>query len=85
MRRKEVKGKGIRKPKIKIRQCKYLNNIIEQDHRFIKKRINQGLGFKEFESVRRTLSGIEIVHMIKKNQMVNQDATTFKSFRSLAA
>jgi putative transposase len=73
------------KSKIKIRQCKYLNNIIEQDHRFIKKRINQGLGFKEFESVRRTLSGIEIVHMIKKNQMVNQDATTFKSFRSLAA
>jgi len=42
--------------KIEIRQCKYLNNIIEQDHRFIKKRIARGLGFKEFESARRTLS-----------------------------
>ncbi|MFH6991189.1 DDE-type integrase/transposase/recombinase [Flavobacterium sp. FlaQc-48] len=37
---------------IKIRQCKYLNNIIEQDHRFIKWRIQNGLGFKSFESAR---------------------------------
>ncbi len=44
--------------KIRIRQCKYLNNIVEQDHRFIKWRIQQGLGFKEFESARGTLSGI---------------------------
>ena len=53
---------------IKIRQCKYLNNIVEQDHRFVKWRIQQGLGFKEFESARRTLAGIEIVRMIRKNQ-----------------
>ncbi len=39
---------------IEIRQCKYLNNIIEQDHRFIKWHIRQGLGFKDFESARRT-------------------------------
>ena len=52
--------------KIKVRQCKYLNNIVEQDHRFIKKRIISSLGFKEFESAKRTLTGIEIVHMIKK-------------------
>ena len=71
--------------KIKIRQCKYLNNIVEQDHRFIKWRIQQGLGFKEFESARRTLSGIEIVRMIKKNQLSGQDKTIFKSFMSLAA
>ena len=42
---------------IEIRQCKYLNNIVEQ-----------GLGFKEFESARRTIAGIEIVHMLKKKQ-----------------
>jgi putative transposase len=38
---------------IEIRQCKYLNNIVEQDHRFIKWRVQQGLGFKDFESARR--------------------------------
>ena len=72
------------KSRIKIRQCKYLNNIVEQDHRFIKKRISQSLGFKEFESARRTLSGIEIVHMLKKNQLIDQDESMFKSFESLA-
>ena len=70
---------------IEIRQCKYLNNIVEQDHRFIKWRIHQGLGFKDFESARRTLTGIEIVHMIKKNQLNNQEQSMFKSFSSLAA
>ena len=73
------------KSKIKIRQCKYLNNIVEQDHRFIKKRIVQGLGFKEFESARRTIAGIEIVHMIKKNQLIGHDKNVFHSFCSLAA
>ena len=70
---------------IEIRQCKYLNNIVEQDHRFIKWRIQQGLGFKDFESAGRTLAGIEIVHMIKKNQLNNQEQSMFKSFSSLAA
>jgi len=56
--------------KIKIRQCKYLNNIAEQDHRFIKWRIQNGLGFKIFESAIRTLSRIEVVHMLRKNQMI---------------
>ena len=73
------------KSRIKIQQCKYLNNIVEQYHRFIKKRIVQGLGFKEFESARRTLVGIEIVHMLRKNQMIGQDETMFDSFRSLAS
>ena len=51
----------------------------------IKWRIQQGLGFKEFESARRTLSGIEIVRKIKTNQLIGQDKTMFKSFMSLAA
>jgi len=70
--------------KIKIRQCKYLNNIIEQDHRMIKWRIMQGLGFKNFESAKRTIAGIEIVHMLKKNQLLNPENSTFESFKSLA-
>ena len=71
--------------KIKIRQCKYLNNIVEQDHRMIKWRITSGLGFKSFQSATRTISGIEVVRMIKKNQLDKPCKTTFKSFCSLAA
>ncbi|WP_123875930.1 DDE-type integrase/transposase/recombinase [Flavobacterium araucananum] len=70
--------------KIKIRQCKYLNNIVEQDHRFIKWSIQNGLGFKSFESAKRTLSGIEVVHMLRKNQMVKTGISMFKSFCKLA-
>ena len=71
--------------KIKIRQCKCLNNIVEQDHRFIKWRIMLGLGFKEFESAKRTISGIEVVRMIKKNQLLNPENSTYKSFISLTS
>ena len=71
--------------RIKIRQCKYLNNIVEQDHRMIKWRIVQGLGFKDFESASRTISGIEIVRMLKKNQVLNPENSTYKSFISLAS
>jgi putative transposase len=70
---------------IRIRQCKYLNNIVEQDHRFIKWRIQNGLGFKSFESAKRTLAGIEVVHMLRKNQMVKPGISMFKSFCKLAA
>ena len=51
------------------RMCKYLNNIDEQDNRFIKKKINQMLGFKSFETAKSTISGIEIMHMIHKGQI----------------
>jgi len=70
--------------KIKIRQCKYLDNIVERDHRFIKWRAQNGLGFKSFESARRTLSGIKVVHILRKNQMVGLGRSTFKSFCKLA-
>lgn len=69
---------------IQISQCKYLNNIVEQDNRFVKKRISRSFGFKEFESARRTLSGIEIVHMIGKEQMISKRKSIFKAFYSLA-
>jgi len=55
--------------RIKIRQCKYLNNIVEQDHRRIKRQCRAMLGFKSFSSAQRTLAGIELINMIKKGQM----------------
>lgn len=71
--------------KIKIRQCKYLNNIVEQDHRNIKRRISIDTGFKEFESAQRTLAGIEVVNIIRKGQIADSRKTAFKIFCSLAA
>ena len=55
-----------------LRQIKYLNNIIEQDHRFIKKKVKYTLGFKSFKSAKKTLCGIEAMHMIRKEQVKNQ-------------
>jgi transposase, IS6 family len=52
-----------------LRQCKYLNNIVEQDHRFIKRRVNPGLGFFSFNTARRTIGGNEAMNMIRKGQI----------------
>ncbi len=54
--------------RVKIRQCKYLNNIIEQDHRFIKRITRPMLGFKSFRSAQAILAGIELWRMLKKGQ-----------------
>ena len=59
--------------------------MVEQDHRMILWRMMVGLGFKEFESAKRTISGIEVVRMIKKNQLLNPESSTYKSFISLAS
>ncbi|WP_100215977.1 IS6 family transposase [Paraburkholderia hospita] len=56
---------------IKVRQSKYLNNVVEQDHRAIKRIIKPMMGFKDFRSARIILTGIEIMHMIRKGQMRN--------------
>jgi putative transposase len=80
-----VNRRAVSVKKIKIRQCKYLNNIVEQDHRNVKRRISITTGFKEFESAQRTLAGIEIVNIIRKNQVVDSKSTYFKTFTSLAA
>ena len=58
-----------RETPIKIRQSKYLNNLVEQDHRAIKRRTRPMLGFKNFRSARILLGGIELMHMIAKGQM----------------
>ena len=54
--------------RIEIRQCKYLNNIVEQDYRFIKRKTKLVLGFKNFYAAQKTLAGVELVRMIKKGQ-----------------
>ena len=54
---------------IQMRQVKYLNNIVEQDHRCIKKRVPYMLGFKTYETATSIVRGIESMHMIKKGQV----------------
>ncbi|WP_141520929.1 DDE-type integrase/transposase/recombinase, partial [Bacillus pseudomycoides] len=58
---------------MRLKQQKYLNNIVEQDHRFIKKRIRSMLGFKCFDTATSILSGVEAIHMIKKEQIDLRD------------
>jgi putative transposase len=74
---------------IAIRQVKYLNNIVEQDHRGVKRVTRPMLGFKSFTAAQDTLVGIELMHMIKKRQMVVQEGdeglTAAELFYSLAA
>ena len=65
-----------------LRQCKYLNNIIEQDHRFIKRRTRPMLGFKRFTTAWRTLRGIEIMHALRKGQRDGWRRATWSGRRS---
>lgn len=53
---------------MQIRQQKYLNNIVEQDHRFIKKRVRSMLGLKTFRTAKQIIYGVEVMHMLKKGQ-----------------
>jgi transposase-like protein len=53
----------------KLRQAKYLNNIVEQDHRRMKRLVRPGLGFENFHTARRTLAGYEIMAMVGKGQV----------------
>ncbi len=73
---------------IEIRQIKYLNNLIEQDHRSIKRIVRPMLGFQSFRSARITVQGVELMHMIKKGQMITVDGQGLSAaelFYSLAA
>lgn len=70
---------------IEIRPIKYLNNIIEQDHRFIKKITAPMMGFKAFHSAAATIKGIEVAHMIRKQQFANEGSSPFQTFAELAA
>jgi putative transposase len=71
---------------ITIRQIKYLNNIVEQDHRFVKKITKTMKVFKAFHSADATLSGIELHHMLRKSQhKESENQTIFEQFYGLAA
>ena len=72
-----------------IRQIKYLNNLVEQDHRAIKRVTRPMLGFKAFDAAQATLVGIELMHMLKKRQLVVEAGaevlTAAEQFYRLAA
>ena len=70
---------------IKILQVKYIKNIAEQDHRFIKRITRPMLGFKAFYSADATLAGIETGHLIRKGQLDANGLTAFQQFAALAA
>src|SRR5438270_11733538 len=53
----------------RCRIVRYLNNIVEQDHRSIKRRVNASLGFRSFDGAQRTIQGYEAMHMIRKGQV----------------
>jgi putative transposase len=81
-------NEGIAEDKrVEIRQKKYLSNIVEQDHRFIKKRTRPMLGFKNFYSAKETISGIENIRRIQKGQIIGQQASqsSFRNFANLMA
>jgi transposase-like protein len=65
----ELKACGMLSASVELRQVKYLNNLIEQDHRFIKRLVKPGMGFFSFETAQRTLQGYEIMNMIRKGQV----------------
>jgi putative transposase len=83
-----IKYNKLKQKRIKIRRCKYLNNIVEQDHRFIKRITRPMLGFKNFVSAAITLVGIELVRMLHKGQSRANNMrlmTLPERFRLLAA
>jgi putative transposase len=74
---------------IAIRQIRYVNNIVEQDHRAVKRITRPMLGFKSFEAAQGTIAGVELIHMIKKRQLVveegDESLTAAEQFSTLAA
>jgi IS6 family transposase len=66
---KELKTGGVLAASCELRQSKYLNNLVEQDHRFIKRLVKPGMGFFSFETAWRTLQGYEAMNKIRKGQM----------------
>ena len=78
----------IHKTAIIIRHSKYLNNIVEQDHRAVKRVVKPRLGFKSFWSARCTIAGIEVMHAIRKGQLDTTQTgarTLAEQFYALAA
>ena len=64
-----IKKEGTLRRRCRHRPVQYLNNIIEQDHRATKRRVNAKQGFREFQAARRTIQGYEAIHMMRKGQV----------------
>src|SRR5262247_4568940 len=65
---RELKSEGHMSRRVRVRSSKYLNNVVEQDHRRVKQRVGPMLGFKRFDTATITISGIELAEKIKKAQ-----------------
>ena len=77
----ELKNEKKLSKNIEIRQVKYLNNIVEQDHRSVKRIITPMLGFQSFRSASKTLKGIEAMNMVKKGQVNNLNYSVFSEVK----
>ena len=64
-----LKAEGVLPRRVQLRQCKYLNNVVEQDHRTVKKRVWLAKGYGSFATAWRTMQGIEAVNMIRKGRV----------------
>jgi transposase-like protein len=65
----DIKKDGTLRRRCRHRPVQYLNNVLEQDHRAIKRRVNAKQGFREFQAARRTIQGYEAIHSLRKGQV----------------
>jgi transposase, IS6 family len=65
----ELKAEGVLPRHCQLRQCKFLNNIVEQDHRTLKRRVKLAMGYGSFRTAWRTIQGIEAMHLINKGRV----------------
>lgn len=71
-----------------LKLCLNLNNVVEQDHRAVKRLVRPMLGFKSFWAAQRTLAGIEVMHLLRKGQLQSvgaEEQTPAEQFSALAA
>ena len=66
----ELKTEGTLSNDCELRRGEHVNNLVEQDHRFIKRRVRPGLGFFSFKTARRTIRGYQVMHMMRKGRIV---------------
>ncbi|MEH2336011.1 DDE-type integrase/transposase/recombinase [Nostoc sp.] len=71
----ELKKSQLLPDDCELQRVKYLNNHVEQDHRFIKRLVKPGMGFTTFNTARRTLRGYEAMNMIRKGQVKGVEKT----------
>jgi transposase, IS6 family len=65
----ELKAEGVLSRRCRLRQCKFLNNIVEQDHRNVKRRTKLAMGYGSFRTAWRTIQGIETMHLLRKGRV----------------